>query len=204
MNLDGLEHIVFFSSAEHIVISHAPGVELVRTFSQSVAEVASCKHLGDLFVFETSADNGTLKVAYTVEILFFLNLLLSLSCFNLGALGERFFLDIIWLLDLQCLRLLLCFSQLRLVLLLGLFSPVLPVKVSNATLALIIPSPAIDFARCSQSDGVVLTTFDLNHVLFLQVVNSRGPACIVFVANPELAVVVESPSEQLPFIVNIE
>ena len=71
---------------------------------------------------------------------------------------------------------------------------VVVVEVSNATLRLVISTPAVNLTLFSYTDSVMLSAFDLNRVLrpnlILRPLNKRWRAYILFVANSKLAVVV--------------
>ena len=80
--------VVLLSCAEHIVVAHAPSIQLVALVRQCVAVVATSAHGGDLFIVERLYSVRDCKVvdACQVGLLLFFRRFLALAAF-LGAAG---------------------------------------------------------------------------------------------------------------------
>ena len=51
VHFDGLEFVFFFPIAEHVIVSHAPGIKLIGVLVKSIAVVASRKNTADVRKF---------------------------------------------------------------------------------------------------------------------------------------------------------
>jgi len=202
--LDRLELIFLVSGAQHIVVAHAPRVNLICRLIKSIDVVAAGEDLVNLLANKAFNEIRSLKVVDAVQI----GLLL---CLHLSFLGLDSWLA---LRDLLAVLLFLFDLDGRLSGLLGFLSffhfllcfhcSVLSIEVADTALALIVPTPGIDFTLFSDGDGVMFSASDRLDMHVLQVLHECGHACVGLGANSELAVVVQTPGVQLSLLVEIK
>ena len=122
----------------------------------------------------------------------------------------------IWLLFLFLFHLLLCCCFLLLLLFLffelhhlfmlfnRLLPSMLPIEVALSALPFVISTPAVDFAINGAGNGVMLSSRDESDMLAFEFRDKSGQRYVFLMPDPELAMVIESESEDLALLIDVE
>lgn len=195
------EFVVFLPASQHKVFTHAPRIDAIR--ANGVGIMPRSYYLFRWFpdfggvIFRTKLplpqildQLRSVKVENVFKIILFVDLLLFVLWFGIRFRRIR--------LSWGCL---LCG-------LLGCFLlQIIAIGVAQPELTFIISSPAVDKSVLGPGDCVMLTATDLDDVIALvgiQLFDSDWVALVELAAYAQLAVVVESPREQLLVVVDVK
>ena len=83
----------------------------------------------------------------------------------------------------------------------------LVVKISQTNLSFIVPTPAVDCSQSRSCNAVMLPACNFNNVVALVRIEFfylSWHRCVELITDTELTMVVESPSEDLVLVIDVE